>query len=247
MVTPLLIQNYSVDERLFHVINDAEKFEAGSKERALPLLLNLAETHSTLVYVGPKSGYAQIAVAKAAHLAGSKAVLFLQSFDDNETSMTDRARAYNAIINYRGKSLLDIDKEAQAYIIQHGGYLVQFGLMEEKICSSIEQAIRDEVSMTDFPSPVTRIWLAAGSCTLLNTLYKVFPHAHFLVIQVGKTIWPDMYNKHNTTIFKSELSFITPTTILPPYSSIATYDAKIWSFVLRHGQSGDYILNVGKE
>lgn len=247
MATPLLIQQYSVDQRQFYVINDAEKFEAGSKEKALPTLIDLAKKYSVLIYVGPKNGYAQIAVAKACHLTGCKSVLFLQSFDDTETSMTRRARGYNAEINYRSLSLKDIDAEAKTYIKQHGGYLVEFGLMERDICLTLEQTLKEEVSLTQFPSQVKRIWLAAGSCTLLNTLYKVFPHSQFLVIQVGKTIWPDMYNSSNTTIFKSNLPFTTPTDILPPYPSIATYDAKIWSHVLKHGQSGDYIINVGKE
>ncbi len=35
--------------------------------------------------------------------------------------------------------------------------------------------------------------------------------------------------------------------VLPPYPSVSTYDAKVWQFVLEHGNDGDYVWNVGKD
>ena len=245
--TPLLIETYISRERRFHVINDAEKFQGGSKERALPVLVKLANQYGTLVYAGPKTGYAQIILSIAAQQAGKKAVLFLQSYDDHETSMTERARKLGAIINYRKEKIQDLEREAENYISKHGGYNIKFGLKETEICSVMANTMEKEIQITNFPVEVKRIWLVAGSCMLLQTLYKMFPKAIFVVIQVGMTIWPDLYNQANTVIFEHKLAFPVSTQILPPYDSIASYDAKVWEYVEKFGSEGDYIWNVGKE
>ena len=207
------------------------------------------QQYGNLVYAGPKTGYAQIAISKAAWQTGNKAVLFLQSFDSRETSMTARAKKYGAEIRYRKDNLKNISNEAQDYVSKNGGRIVEFGLDQEEICHLIRDNFAAEVAITDFPVPVKRLWLVAGSCVLLKQLYQVFPNTQFLVVQVGMPIWADIIagEEHRTTVYKSLLTFPTPTTILPPYPSISTYDAKLWQFVLEHGQDGDYILNVGKE
>lgn len=245
-ITPLVIEKYINNDRRFYVINDAEKYQAGSKERSLDELINLAKEHGTLIYVGTKGGYAQIAIAKAAYLARKKAILYLQSYDKYETTMTMRAREFNPKIIYVSDQLYNITVEAEKYVSKNGGFLVDFGLNEIKICNLIEDKLREEIKITEFPSKVKRIWLVAGSCVILNVLYKVFPDAEFNVVQVGKNI-EGKYNPKNTIAYKSSYKFPESTRILPPYKSISTYDAKVWEFVLKYGKDGDYILNVGKE
>ena len=93
-----------------------------------------------------------------------------------------------------------------------------------------------------------RIWLVAGSATLLKALYKVFPTSYFLVVQVGKTIWPDQIEHgKRTQLYKSPHKFHERANKQPPYPTVSTYDAKLWEFVTKYGQGGDYIWNVGKD
>ena len=53
-ITPLLIQEVTEDDRHFYVINDAEKYQAGSKERGLPELVRLSQQYGDLIYAGPE-------------------------------------------------------------------------------------------------------------------------------------------------------------------------------------------------
>ena len=47
-----------------------------------------------------------------------------------------------------------------------------------------------------------RIWLVAGSGAILNSLYKVFPNAEFVVLVVGSTIYSDVYDESRTTLYE---------------------------------------------
>ena len=90
-----------------------------------------------------------------------------------------------------------------------------------------------------------RIWLVAGSGTLLKSLRKVFPRSKFMVVQVGKKIWPDQMRVKDK-LFVSPKKFWEKADPLPPYPSVSTYDAKLWEFVLKYGKNDDYVWNVAK-
>lgn len=92
-----------------------------------------------------------------------------------------------------------------------------------------------------------RMWLVVGSGTILRSFKKLWPNTEFLCVQVGRDIKK----------VKEELGIVTPdyiskykfiqdvrTSELPPFPSLANYDAKAWSFITRFGQDGDYFWNV---
>jgi hypothetical protein len=91
------------------------------------------------------------------------------------------------------------------------------------------------------------MWVVAGSAALLNTLYKVFPTTWFCAVQVGKTVWPDLLDKSRTTLYVSDEKFMQVARLQPPYPTVKTYDAKLWKYVLAHGQDGDYVWNVARD
>ena len=68
-----------------------------------------------------------------------------------------------------------------------------------------------------------------------------------MVVQVGRTIWDDLLDKKRTTLFISKERFNDIAEKQPPYPTVATYDAKLWTFFLKHGKNDDYIWNVGKD
>ena len=87
------------------------------------------------------------------------------------------------------------------------------------------------------------VWLVAGSATLVNILYNIFPRARFEIVQVGKKIWDDQINAR-TKIHVAPEAFYDTTLAAPPYPSAEKYDAKLWQFVTAGGASGDIIWNV---
>jgi hypothetical protein len=76
-----------------------------------------------------------------------------------------------------------------------------------------------------------------GSATILNALYNVFPNIFFNVVQVGKKIWPDQIDPNRTKIHISDERFADIAKIQPPYSTVKTYDAKLWKYVLKYDMS----------
>ena len=68
-----------------------------------------------------------------------------------------------------------------------------------------------------------------------------------MVVQVGKKIWDDQLELNRTTLIVSDEYFYDKAEIQPPYPTVTTYDAKLWKYVLKHGENNDFIWNVGQE
>ncbi len=226
------------DHRVFTVIRD-DLLHAGTKQRAMGIIKNIP--NDEVVYSGPFSGYAQLAIAIGCKVFGKKATVFTTR-DDYITNL--RAKKYGAnIIAKPGKSLKELQTIGAEYAKKHNAYLLPFGFdsdeFREELCNKLIEALGD--INRDFNKT---IWVIAGSSTLLNVLYKVFPNAKFAAVQVGKTIWPDQINDR-TKLFVAPEKFYDDAINPPPYPSVIKYDAKVWQFVSRFGESGDMIWNVG--
>jgi hypothetical protein len=66
--------------------------------------------------------------------------------------------------------------------------LLPFGLDDELFKSSLHHRIEQANIENIYPK---RMWLVAGSGVLLSTFSRIWPKTKFLVVQVGKKIWPD--------------------------------------------------------
>ena len=223
----------------------------GTKQRALiPLIEKINK--EKYIYAGPAQGYAQIALAYTCKIMHKKAVLFLPKPMGNSkrTALTNYAMSFGSVeLHEIPADLKTLQKHASDYADKNtDGHLLAFGGNEPvyltELCKSIKYALPPQLKLKK--NNPTRIWLVAGSATILNVLYKVFPDTHFCVVQVGKKIWPDQLNDR-TTLYISTESFLDRAVIQPPYPSVATYDAKLFTFFLKHGLDGDYIWNVGKD
>ena len=115
-------------------------------------------------------------------------------------------------------------------------------LLHEAIVSALPPSLREQ--------PPRRLWLVAGSGTILKTLATIWPKTYFLVVQVGK----DLPRKTMETVpqfwaFKAPMPFEGPAepSEMPPYPSVTNYDAKLWGFVRRYAEPGDFVWNVGRD
>lgn len=110
------------------------------------------------------------------------------------------------------------------------------------------QALVDALSVhTSYLQP-KRLWLTVGSGTILTALKSLWPNTQFMCVQVGRNI--DSIKRElgiDTPTYTSRYKFadsIVNKKELPPFPSLANYDAKAWSFIVKHGQDGDYFWNV---
>mgnify|MGYP001351197581 CR=1 FL=1 len=57
-------------------------------------------------------------------------------------------------------------------------------------------------------------------------------------------MYKDILDEHRTTMYVAPEQFNDDAHNLPPYSSTRNYDAKLWQFVKKYGDNGDFIWNV---
>jgi hypothetical protein len=242
---PVVITNHFSQGIQFNVFRE-DKLIGGTKQRALAPLM-MKTDNDTFVYAGPVTGYAQVAMAYCAFLTRKKAVVFI-SQQPTRTPLTKFVATFPAkyvqLKEIPNGYLKKIQAIATVYAKKTGSYELAVGGDSPDYIEELYNALKRSLpSLT--PS---RIWIVAGSATVLNVLYRIFPNTHFMVVQVGKTIWPDQIEEgRRTTLFVSPENFMDIAKKQPPYPTVATYDAKLWVFFLEHGQNGDYIWNVGAD
>lgn len=236
---PLMIVPIEYNSKQFYIIRD-DLLIGGSKQRGLvPLIKN--STSKCFVYASPNNGYAQIALAYACKLCDKKCVIFV---NDVSHPFTDLAHNLGATIKYiKNGFLKKIQKSATRYATLNNCELIPFGVDTQYFVDYMVESIT--LAKPDNFNP-KKIWLVAGSATLLKVLYKVFPETHFCVVQVGKTIWDDQLELGRTTLYIAPEKFIDDANHPPPYPTVSSYDAKLWQFA-RNGDDGDYIWNVATD
>lgn len=238
---PIIIENIKTEIKNFKLISD-HYLPGGTKQRGIDLS---KINEKIIVYPGPYIGYAQISLAIAAKIYNKKAVMFIVKQD---TYTTLRAMQYGLKVKiYPNVNLKNLQDRAVKYCEKKKAYLFSFGFNSEEyidnLANNISYAFKNNKIINNKEYNKT-IWVTCGSCTLLKSLYKVFPKAKFSAIQVGKEITDEQIDKTRTTIYIAPEFFYNCAKILPPYPSAKKYDAKLWQFVIKYGNDGDVIWNV---
>ena len=225
------------------IVYDDSKIVGGTKSRLIRLLVSKVE-EDEIVYAGPATGLAHVALAYNAHKYNKKAVVFLSGYDKDKKELVELSKKYGAkvIISEVGtlKNAQDIAKE---YVNKkENRYLFPFGLRNltnfRFFKVALEQALSNE-------KPPKRLWIVAGSGFLFEVLHDIWPNTHFMIVQVGKKIWPDQLYNIKHTLFIAPERFTEDAKSQPPYNTIPWYDAKLWQFFEKYNKEGDCIWNVG--
>lgn len=238
--------------KTFRLMDDG-KLVGGSKQRLLGILLSTLNEEE-IVYAGPEGGMAQVALAYTCKIWGKRAVVFLNgSSESMQSPLVQLAIKFGAQVHLQpstfSTSLRQAQQSAQDYVAQNPckRFLVPFGLkwkqgqpVFEMFRNSLLYVIQDVIR-----PPPTRLWIVAGSGFLFDVLHSIWPDTIFMIVQVGKTIWPDQLADVKHKLFVAPELFTEVSAIQPTYNTVPWYDAKLWQFVLKHGNSGDSIWNVG--
>lgn len=246
----LVVAGYEVRPGVsVNVVRD-DMLEGGTKQRALiPYLAR--QTGTEFVYVSPDTGYAQLALTVAAYYTGKQATIFVAPprAGKTRTRLTQQAADWGATVIEPANTYLmkDVRAAAEKYVEQHpAATMLPFGLQSAVLIEELACNIRAALP-ADMVAP-SRIWLVVGSGVILRALHQVWPDAEYHGVQVGKDIYPDVLVGIKYVAYKAPEQFWeTSTGPLPPFPSVATYDAKLWPFVVREGRAGDLVWNVGKD
>lgn len=219
----------------------------GTKSRGINPLVKLHSTIEKFIYAGPSNGFAQLALALACKKYERKAVLFTSGSPSRITEYLKLLPNVKIIMTkanlWRTQSMAKKyhqNQKKKTMLLPFGFSSVEFKIfLKNDIVVNLPDILRD--------LHPRRIWLAAGSGTLLQCLSEIFPNTKFMVVRVGKYIPDECVDSSRMRIFTSNEYFSHPAKYLPPYPSVATYDAKVWQYVLKYGKSGDFIWNVARD
>lgn len=198
---------------------------AGAKQRIIGQL----KINKTIIYAGPDQGFAQVALGIAKKINKQESLMLTTLTNDYITNATVRALQFGTkIVLVDNLPLYELQEQAKIYAQQQQAFLLSFGMQDyiQQYVDAFKDYIND-IAVYD------HIWLTVGSATILNAIRILFPNSHLHGLQVGKTIAKELIPT-NTTIYVSNLAFNSATKYLPPYPSIATYDAKIWEIFLKN-------------
>ena len=120
-----------------------------------------------------------------------------------------------------------------------------FDLFKEALMEALGLAPGQGVGQGTVHQAPTRLWLVAGSGFLLDVLHSIWPTTKYMVVQVGKKVWPDQLENKLHQLFVAPEHFGDTALSQPPYPTVPWYDAKLWQFASQHWESGDCIWNVG--
>ena len=204
----------------------------GTKMRAI---MPLIESSSAIefVYASPAQGYAQVALAYCAALAGRRATVFTAARKAPHP-LTIRAQQAGAkIIPVAFGRLGNVQAKARTYAQQHGAFLVPFGCEDPRCMMGISEAAR---SIGIDPAEV---WSVAGSGVLTRSLQHAWPDADFHAVVVGKA---NIDTGRAKRIIHPQ-PFEHEADMRPPFPSASTYDAKAWCHVIRRQDA--LFWNVG--
>lgn len=251
---PVVIRQYKCNSRTLNIVDDSV-LQAGTKQRALEAYFKTFPRGTTFVYAGPTTGIGQLALAYVANKTGNNSKLFLHGPANVE--QVQRSEGYNADITFVKGDLETTQNEAKKWIVENPSiptHLIEFGISEKKnesdkdgYASALSQAIKEAWGNNPHPG---RLWIACGSTTTINALYKVFPKTQFFAVRVGKKLWEDQFDMKRTTIVdyveETGVKFSQPSKYRPNIRTIREYDAKAIEFACFHklGRDQDYVWNV---
>jgi hypothetical protein len=238
---PLYMKKYALpkNDTYVTVIRD-DLIPGGTKQRAWRALTNI--TKNEIVYAGPYTGYAQVALAIIALKLNKCATVFLTK-DDHKITLVAKKYGLNVIAK-PNKHLYELQNYAKKYAKFNNAHLMEFGFNSKEIVDELIRTITNStIDVLDRFDKHT-FWIAGGSGTLLNVLYNVFPNSKFNVVQVGKELKKNIIDKPRITVYISPEKFDDTAILQPPYKTVSSYDAKIWTFIVQNAHNGDIVWNV---
>jgi hypothetical protein len=227
------------------VLNDGWNYRLGTKERVTgPFVQKKIQDHGPdieFVYSSSSETAGGYALARAAMLHGAKAALFLVGPRLPPHAWGLSQLVYVEVMNM---SMADMDAKANQYVASNPKRLkVPFGIHDQEYRNMLFQNLQRDPEVLSLNG--RRIWIAVGSGTLLSVLLEVLPRSTFQAVQVGKSLPVELLTNTRVTAYEAPEKFPRPAEYPPPYRSLLqNYDAKIWRFVLQHGQDGDAIWVV---
>lgn len=212
----------------------------GTKVRGGDVLLSVVNAQ-TVVYVQPRVGLAGVSLLDVASKRNKKIKLFMPSsnkISKHQACCIERGCEYEF---HRIAAMPNLNKIAKEWADKTDDtFFVPLGLKHQLVTAGIIAAA------SKIPEP-EEVWTVVSTGVLHRALQIAWPNAKFYAVAVARNMKEGEVGHSN--IISHPLPFTTPVAEdqMPPFPTVATYDAKAWSFIPKNSGRDILFWNVGSE
>ena len=225
--TPVVVQHEGVSVVRDDLLTVSPGVPCGSKVRFFDALLHRYSEIEEWVYgSSPACGYAQISLPAACRVRGSESHIFMAKRDPkNYHEYQKRGIELGGIYHWVPNGMLNVtEARAREYVNEQPSRrkLVEIGGDHPVIIGSVIKVAR---SMGVVPDVV---WSSGSSGTLTRGLQYAWPDAEVHVVQVGHKMKPEQIGRAEHHVADYDFFKAPEADLMPPFPSVAEYDAKAW-------------------
>lgn len=233
----------NINQCMVDVVRE-DKHEMGTKGRWGDLLMSQIR-ENTVVYVAPRVGYAAMSLAYLGKRYNKRIILFCPSSKEISDHQAIAA-SYGAELRFlRTAAMPNLNRAAKAFANENGFFFAPFGLRHPLVTAAGVKCVVDNLQA--FKSSHA-LWAVISTGVLGRALQiGMGPEmpAHLVAvarnIKAGEKGHAEIYS-HPFAFHKTELK-----ELLPPFPSVASYDAKAWSYIHEIDGKKPLFWNVAKD
>ena len=209
----------------------------GTKTRAGDLLASKTN-YKTLVYVQPRTGLAGVSLNEVARIHNKDVVLFMPSSKRISLHQACCIEQGAKPIFERIAAMPILNVLAKEWAEKNDAFFIPLGLKHELATAGIVHA----ASKID---PPDEVYVAISTGVLSRALQITWPKAKFHCVAVSRNLKAGELGR--AEVISDPLAFQTPEPYLPPFPTVATYDAKVWKYIPKNTGRNILMWNVGTE
>lgn len=241
-----IISTYEINGKKLHVARE-DMIPCGFKARAAELAIKNIPT-KTLAYVAPAEGHAAYAVAYMAKKYDKEVVFFGPARKHMTVSQAKPMLLGNSRYKWiRIAAMPVLNKYCKEWAEDNDATFLPFGLSGmPEVTAGIVKAAKKYVEVLG-KNP-TEVWSVASTGTMTRGLQIGMPEVEtFFAVPVARNM------KHgelgHASIYEEPKAFLQKEDLrnLPPFPSVANYDAKGWKYFAEHARDGALFVNVAKD
>lgn len=220
-----------------HVVRD--DLIVGTKARAGDLLAFKCPK-KTIVYSQPRVGLAGVSIADVAKRHNKEVVLFMPSSKQISHHQACCIERGARTIFERIAAMPNLNKLAQTWAAENNGFFIPLGLKHELSTAAIIQA----ASTIEEPDEV---YVAISTGVLSRALQIAWPNAKFHCVAVARNLKEGELGR--AEVISEPLPFTSEEKVenLPPFPTVASYDAKVWKYIPKNSRKRILMWNVGTD
>ena len=212
----------------------------GTKVRGGDCLIS-SLNQSTLVYVQPRTGLAGVSLLDVARRHGKRVRLFMPSskrISHHQACCIERGADVSF---HRIAAMPNLNKIAKDWATQQeDAYFIPLGLKHELVTAGFVKVA------SKIPAP-EEVWTVVSTGVLHRALQIAWPDTTFHAVAVARNM-KDGEVGHDRIISAPEpFQKAIKESEMPPFPSVATYDAKCWRYIPKNSGRDILFWNVGTE